>query len=592
MRRVRAGVIAGLGLFGGPALAEEIGWRPVAPIPVPAGSAPVYPVPAATITSTFGPASAGEPTRNAPPPGLISGEPRWQPARLLPPIAANPEPTSTPAPIALPAGTSPLFHAVSAKQIPSVEAPPPRPVDPLPSPRPLPTPAPIPEIAPAPKSTQLLPPESAPDPLSAQVWGSGPFLPADSCAGNSCPDGVAPAGFARPVRKTGPHSPNLTLSRDHHFLDIFGVGVFADEPGTQIVGEGPATDRFFVSGEYLLWWVNPGNIPVLASTSNNGNFGFLGQPGTQTLLGPGQFGPTLRDGFRVRAGAWLDECGTCGIDGSFFFLGSRGESFAVNSNQFPTITRPIFAPNIPGEFGELVSFPGLSTGVLVVDTDSQLWGADVNFRKAVCRTCTSRSEWFAGFRYLDLKENLRITEFITAVANSPQPTGTQIVVRDSFGTHNQFYGGQIGWLVGRSRGRWDFDARLSLAMGVTHQTLTINGVQSVTQPGAPEQLFVGGLLAAGPNIGTFTKDRFSVVPEATFTAGYRLTPNLRATLGYNFLYWSNVIRPGDQIDRVVDLTFVPNSLNVPFSGVPRPQPTFKSSDLFVHGIQFGIEYRW
>ena len=47
------------------------------------------------------------------------------------------------------------------------------------------------------------------------------------------------------------------------------------------------------------------------------------------------------------------------------------------------------------------------------------------------------------------------------------------------------------------------------------------------------------------------------------------------------------------IDRVVDVSLVPNPpMGVPPSGQLRPQPTFKQSDLIVHGIQFGLEWRW
>jgi hypothetical protein len=104
--------------------------------------------------------------------------------------------------------------------------------------------------------------------------------------------------------------------------------------------------------------------------------------------------------------------------------------------------------------------------------------------------------------------------------------------------------------------------------------------------------FRGGLLAAGPNLGTFTRDQFSVVPEVTVNLGFRVTPNLKAYVGYNFLYWSNVIRPGDQIDGVVDLSFVPNGPVVQPSGLNRPRPPFKQSDLWITGIQFGLEGRW
>jgi hypothetical protein len=53
-----------------------------------------------------------------------------------------------------------------------------------------------------------------------------------------------------------------------------------------------------------------------------------------------------------------------------------------------------------------------------------------------------------------------------------------------------------------------------------------------------------------------------------------------------------VIRPGDQIDHVVDLSFVPNAPPASFSGQLRPHPLFKQSDLVVNGIQFGLQAQW
>ena len=117
----------------------------------------------------------------------------------------------------------------------------------------------------------------------------------------------------------------------------------------------------------------------------------------------------------------------------------------------------------------------------------------------------------------------------------------------------------------------------------------------MTLPGQPPVAFNGGLLATGPNLGHFSRDRFAVVPEFTLNLGYRLTPNLKVYTGYNFLYWSSVLRPGDQIDRVVDLTFVPNNPMSPppvFSGQVRPQALLKATDFWAQGVQFGLEWRW
>jgi hypothetical protein len=206
---------------------------------------------------------------------------------------------------------------------------------------------------------------------------------------------------------------------------------------------------------------------------------------------------------------------------------------------------------------------------------------------------------FVGYRYLSLRESLTITEDITVIGSGgnrlaiTDPIGTHVVVQDRFATRNYFNGGQIGGLYERRYGRWSWDARGSVALGSTHQVLDIDGVQVRQQPGVAPMMFRGGLLAAGPNLGQFTRDQFSVVPELSLNVGYWVTPSLRLYAGYNFLYWTNVIRPGDQIDHTVDLTFVPNALSgANFSGQYRPRPLFKQSDLAVNGIQVGLDWRW
>jgi hypothetical protein len=105
---------------------------------------------------------------------------------------------------------------------------------------------------------------------------------------------------------------------------------------------------------------------------------------------------------------------------------------------------------------------------------------------------------------------------------------------------------------------------------------------------------VGGLLALPTNIGHFSRDRFSVVPEIGVNLGYQLTDHLRAYVGYNFLYWTNVVRPGAQIDRVLDVTLIPN-FPVPGAvptGQNRPMVPFKENDFWAQGINFGLEFRW
>jgi hypothetical protein len=127
-----------------------------------------------------------------------------------------------------------------------------------------------------------------------------------------------------------------------------------------------------------------------------------------------------------------------------------------------------------------------------------------------------------------------------------------------------------------------------VALGTTHQTVDVNGFTTITPPGGPATVVPGGFLALPSNIGRFTRDPFSVIPEVGFNVGYRITNNLSAFAGYNFLYWSNVVRPGDQINLGVNSTRTPVSL-LPPNGPAAPLFSFRSSDFWAQGISFGVQ---
>ena len=59
------------------------------------------------------------------------------------------------------------------------------------------------------------------------------------------------------------------------------------------------------------------------------------------------------------------------------------------------------------------------------------------------------------------------------------------------------------------------------------------------------------MFAQPTNIGHYSRNVFAVVPEVGLSVGFEVTAWLRLSLGYNFLYWSDVVRPGEQIDRVI-----------------------------------------
>lgn len=382
------------------------------------------------------------------------------------------------------------------------------------------------------------------------------------------------------------------------------------KPEVQVV-EQPCCDpnmaHFYARGEYLLWWVNGYRVPPLVTTSSNPNdFGIL-NPGstTRVLFGNDSQDRDAFSGARLTLGYWLD-CEHA-VEVSGFFLERDDESTLIRGAQFPVLARPFIDLNNNRPFSELTNFPGLTSGDVAISSPFSLWGAEINYRCNQCcwyeNTCEGersyRVDLLAGFRYLDMDERLTIQESgVTSDSAllAENLRNQQFTVTDTFGTRNQFYGGQVGVDAEYRVGKVSFNARGKLALGATHQRIQIDGAQRfVSLDDSQVRNFRGGLLALdGANIGTFTRDRFAFVPEVTLTVGYQVSDHCRFFGGYNFLYWSSVVRPGEQIDLGLDVTKIPNfgQAGAPPLASNRPLVPFKTTDFWAQGVTLGFEFRY
>jgi len=82
----------------------------------------------------------------------------------------------------------------------------------------------------------------------------------------------------------------------------------------------------------------------------------------------------------------------------------------------------------------------------------------------------------------------------------------------------------------------------------------------------------------------------TLVPELGVKFGYNFTEHLRGYVGYDVLYASNVVRPGDQVDTFVNSSFIPPR-GTPV-GAPLPHFQFRTTDFWAQGVSFGLELRY
>jgi hypothetical protein len=453
-----------------------------------------------------------------------------------------------------------------------------------------PAPGPLCLGAPAPDPLANVPPPPDPDlarpgllqPVSHPTPPA--YTPASEFAtvrGDSGPLGVAAAVVASPP----PASPPLPAA------ECCSISAALCEPG------GPEASCFYTRDEYLLWWFQGMRLPPLVTTGPPASFGILGAPGTVVLFGGSTVDDRDHSGGRFTVGFRCDPCKPVAFETTGFFLGPRGQTFTANSDTNQLLARPFFNLNAGREDSEATAFPGLAAGGIGVSTSSRLWGLEENLRfPCCCGTCCD-VDFLIGPRYLDLSEDLQILESLRVlqdVPNTPAVRGSNVRVFDSFATRNQFTGLQLGTDVELRKGPCFLDLRLKVVVGDVHEVVTINGAQAITPPVGGTTLFQGGLLALPSNIGRFSRDRFAAAPELGVNLGCALTARLRLLVGYDVLYLSNVVRPGDQIDRVLDVTQIPNANlgGARPTGTGRPTVLFRESDFWAQGFNCGLEWRY
>ena len=119
--------------------------------------------------------------------------------------------------------------------------------------------------------------------------------------------------------------------------------------------------------------------------------------------------------------------------------------------------------------------------------------------------------------------------------------------------------------------------------------MTISGNSTTTPSGGPTTSSAGGLLALPTNIGSYHQNAFTFVPQLELKLGYDVTQNFRLTVGYDWIYWSSVARPGHQVDPAVNLSQAGGGT---LTGVPGPLFAFVTSGLWIQGVSVGGELRF
>jgi len=247
------------------------------------------------------------------------------------------------------------------------------------------------------------------------------------------------------------------------------------------------------------------------------------------------------------------------------------------------LARPFLNVNSNVEDADPVAVPNVMAGTFTVETPQRFYGADANLRYNYLNSPSQgyRITALAGFRYLQLNEGLVIREALQDLPGLGA-AGNSYSLTENFNTRNSFYGGQVGFDYDWHLGPVFLGLTSTVAFGKTHQEQTNAAITRIAEPNGTVTVGVNrGLLIQPSNAGQRSRDVFSMVPDTTAKLGLELNDHIHFGVGYNFLYWTGVARPANQIDRAINIQALQ-----PFDqiGAARPAPVFASSGFWAQGL--------
>jgi len=340
--------------------------------------------------------------------------------------------------------------------------------------------------------------------------------------------------------------------------------------------------EMWLQAETLLWFpqarTNPA-LAVLAPATSLPSQNILDAP--VTTIGE-QFGNNLSPGMRLDAGRYFGD-GTFGIGGRFWILSEDDDTFSLSgdgTNQ--SIGRPFFNASAGAGFEDAVQIAfedgGIDTFAGSVSADASLTviAAEAYGRLALGSGKDYHTDLLGGYSYFGIDDDLSITS-----QSIDKQDGGVTRFNDVFNTSNDFHGGQLGSETILRRGRWVARSLTKVHLGNMNQQVAISGTGTAQATNvSPVLPFGTGLLAGGAN-GVFNRDAFAFAPEMNLKLGYRFRDHITFSVGYSFIYWSQVALAGQQIDRNLSID--------PVNGVEaRSLPySIRSSGFWAQGVDLG-----
>ena len=335
--------------------------------------------------------------------------------------------------------------------------------------------------------------------------------------------------------------------------------------------------RVWMTPEYVHYWQNTTTrLPELLSNAD---------PTDSFPVGSyyGNKGISWNDGNGVKltVGAWIDDKKSYGIELTGFYIPRQTQSAGYNplpgnvdaffsdySAGSPPFIKQNFFPSDPGSNASFhystEQYGGEANGLIHIGD----WEPAGDLK--------IRADGLGGFRYFGLQDSYS-DEY-----NEPN---AGFFYNDYFKTENNFYGANLGAHVRLEYERFFAEITPKIALGVTDESVGVNGSNSVPIVPGP-----GGFYASGNKLGHRSNDTFAYLPQITIKLGYTISRNVEAFVGYDALYLSDVARVENQISTQLDGNTIAG-FNAGAAPDQSPSMNVQSSSLFEQGVTAGLTFK-
>lgn len=326
--------------------------------------------------------------------------------------------------------------------------------------------------------------------------------------------------------------------------------------------------RLFGGAEYLHWWGKGRNLPPLVTGGPPGpGQGVL--PGAPILFGGGMVGEDLKSGLRAHIGMWVDDCQTNAVVVRAFGYGGDRTAYNQSGNGLgPNVLAVPFNDSFTGSPGSLVADQPGAAGSIFAEASNEILGGDAYFRTLVGQGDSYRLDLLGGYQMTRIDDDLVLNTVTTLNAAT---------TNDLFNVSNEFHGAEFGLLGEIYQDCVTVQFLGKCGVGNMRQTVDITGSSTFNGP------TTGGLFARPSNTGLYRRDRVSWTPEASVKLIAAIRENISVTVGYTFMYWTNVALAGDQVNTLVNSQALFNG-----GGTDVTTFSFNNTDYWVQTIDIGL----